>query len=506
MQVLATMPRDAQLTCEHLKEVGIRAECTASFDELLGHLGNDIGAVLITDEAVPSHRWIELAAALTKQAAWSDIPVIVCARKRQTHVDRFLVGAGSVTVLETPVRVNTVISAARAALRARKRQYEMRDLLTKLEDADRRKDEFLAMLGHELRNPLAAIQLAVQLKQMRSPSGERDLQMQVVERQLRTLGRIVDDLLDVSRITLGKIRLEIRDVDLCEVARRCVQALAPEARVSNLDLTVSTPDHAVLVRGDVVRLEQVVSNLVTNAIKYTRAGGAVNVEVTDGIAPSLIVRDTGIGIDGAILPKVFDLFSQAQQGLDRSRGGLGLGLALVKHLVELHDGRVAVVSDGADKGSTFTVHLPPSIADRVPQVSSAQFSAAIRDVMRIVVVEDNEDARAMLRDLLESRGQHVQTACDGLSALQLAIDGQPDVMLIDIGLPKLDGYQVAQEIRRNLENPPLLIAMTGYGHERERAISAGFDIFMVKPIDVFELETTLAAIKAQTSLTRPESA
>jgi signal transduction histidine kinase len=496
VHVLARLPRDAELTCEHLHQVGIHSQCTGSFDDLLHRVSGDIGAVMITEDAVPPHRWGELADLLSKQPAWADIPVIICARKQQSSIDRLLLAAGSVTVIETPVRVNTVISAARAALRARKRQYEMRELLTRLEDADRRKDEFLAMLGHELRNPLAAIQLAVQLKQMRAPGEERDLQMQVIERQIRTLGRIVDDLLDVSRITLGKIRLDIRDVDLCEVARRCVQALAPEARVSNLDLTLTTPDHAALVRGDLVRLEQIMSNLVTNAIKYTPAGGAVNVRVTDGSAPSLVVTDTGIGIDKTIQAKVFDLFSQAQQGLDRSRGGLGLGLALVKHLVELHDGSVEVASDGAGKGSQFTVHLPPSVVARTPQISSAQFSAALRDAMHIVIVEDNEDARAMLRDLLESRGQRVETACDGMAGLHLALDNQPDVMLIDIGLPRLDGYQVAAEIRKRMAKPPLLIAMTGYGHERERALAAGFDIFMVKPIDVFELETTLSAITA----------
>jgi two-component system, sensor histidine kinase len=503
--VLASLPRDAVLTCEHLHQAGIRAECTSSFDELLRLIGNDIGAVLITEDAVPQHRWAELAGVLSKQPAWADIPVLVCAHQRQSSVDRLL-HAGSVTVIETPVAVNTLISAARSALRARKRQYEMRDLLTRLEDTDRRKDEFLAMLGHELRNPLAAIQLAVQLKQMRAPNEERDLQMQVIERQLRTLGRIVDDLLDVSRITLGKIRLDIRDIDLCEVARRCVQALTPEARASSLDLTITTPDEPAFVRGDLIRIEQIVSNLVTNAIKYTPAGGTVRVEVTDGGAPSLIVGDNGIGIEQAILPKVFDLFSQAQQGLDRSRGGLGLGLALVKHLVELHDGTVEVASDGAGQGSKFTVHLPPSTLARTPPVSRAKLSSAMRDKLHILVVEDNDDARAMLRDLLESRGQEVDTAGDGVTGLQLALDKHPDVMLIDIGLPKLDGYQVASEIRRCIAKRPLLIAMTGYGHERERALAAGFDIFMVKPIDVVELETMLATIKEQASRAHPAPA
>jgi CheY-like chemotaxis protein len=208
-------------------------------------------------------------------------------------------------------------------------------------------------------------------------------------------------------------------------------------------------------------------------------------------------------MDRAILPRVFDLFSQAQQGLDRSRGGLGLGLALVKHLVQLHDGRVEVTSDGPGKGSTFTVHLPPAAQDRVAQPITAHVVAAARDAMTIGVVEDNDDARVMLRDLLESRGQTVQVACDGVAGLQLALGAKPDVMLIDIGLPKLDGYQLAKEIRANLDHPPLLIAMTGYGQERDRALAAGFDLFMVKPIDVSELESTLAELEAQSARAQP---
>ncbi|HEU4610624.1 MAG TPA: hybrid sensor histidine kinase/response regulator [Kofleriaceae bacterium] len=501
--VLATLPRDAELTCEHLHRDGIAAACTSSFDELLDRLDGDIGAVLLTEEAVPPPRWGELAARVASQPAWSDIPIIVCARKRQSNVDRFIRGSANITVIETPVRVTTVVSAARAAVRARKRQYEMRDLLRRLEDADRRKDEFLAMLGHELRNPLAAIQLAVQLKRMRAPEEAPDAQMQVIERQLRTLGRIVDDLLDVSRITLGKIRLEIRDVDLCEVARRCVQALGPEAQASQLEMTVCTPDAPVLVRGDAVRLEQIVCNLVTNAIKYTPAGGSVRVEVCDDSAPRLAVRDSGIGLDAAILPRVFDLFSQAKQGIDRSRGGLGLGLALVKRLVEMHGGRVEVASDGAGRGSTFTVQLPPPEADGAPREVAPEVSAAVHADVHIIVVEDNEDARLMLGDLLERRGQRVETAPDGIAGLQLALDRRPDVMLIDIGLPKLDGSQLAREIRRSLVDPPLLIAMTGYGHERERALAAGFDLFMVKPIDVLELETALATLREQAPPVHP---
>ena len=495
--VLAVMPRDAELTCGHLREVGIDARDAGTFDAMLATLTEPIGALLVTDEAVPPGGWSKIATVLGGQPAWSDIPIIVCCRKRRSGVDHVLAtSAGNITVVETPVRVSTVLSAAKTALRARRRQYEVRDLLARLEETDRRKDEFLAMLGHELRNPLSAMNLALQLKHMQTPAIRDDRQMQILERQMRTLSRIVDDLLDVSRVTLGKIRLEPSDVDVCELARRCVQALSADAESSGLALRIDAPTCPVFVRGDVVRLEQILANLVTNAIKYTQRGGRIDVVVQpERQVVRLCVKDTGIGIEPEQLSRMFELFAQAKQGLERSRGGLGLGLALVKRLVEQHGGEITAHSEGLGKGSTFAVTLPAQHVERRAEPNTP--AAALSEQLRILIVEDNEDARVMLRTLLESHGQLVEDANDGMSGLTAALATPPDVMIVDLGLPKIDGFQLARQIRIALSDAPYLIAMTGYGQpsDRERAIGAGFDAFLVKPVEYAELERVLATTK-----------
>ena len=492
--VLSAKPRDAHLTCQTLGEVGLRASATSSFGELVEVLRGPVGALMLTEDAVPARGWTELATILSQQPTWSDLPVIVFSRERQSGLEALLAsGTSNITVVETPVRVSTVISAAQAAMRARKRQYEVRDLVARLEEADRRKDEFLAMLGHELRNPLGAIQLAMQVQQLQSPQCEPTRHTVVMERQLKNLGRIVDDLLDVSRVTLGKIQLEISDVDLCEAARRCVQAIERDAESSRLTVTLTAPTEPVWTKGDPVRIEQVLSNLVTNAIKYTPAGGTIAVEVTEperGRA-RVSVSDTGIGIEPAIVDSLFELFMQARQGLDRSRGGLGLGLALVKRLVELHGGSVGAHSAGAGTGAQFWFELP--VEDRRP---TDRFDAAIPEQrpLRLLLVEDNEDAREMLRELLVRDGHDVATANDGIAGLQAARALDPDLMLVDIGLPGLSGHELAREIRRTSERQPWLIAMTGYGQptDRERALEAGFDLFVVKPVSIPDLRQALA--------------
>ena len=492
--VLSAKPRDAQLTCQTLGEVGLRAAAASSFGELVEVLEGPVGALMLTEEAVPACGWAELSNILSHQPAWSDLPVIVFSHERQSGLEALLAsGTSNITVVETPVRVSTVISAAQAAMRARKRQYEVRDLVARLEEADRRKDEFLAMLGHELRNPLGAMQLALQVQQLQAPVAEPNRHQVVMERQLKNLGRIVDDLLDVSRVTLGKIQLEVSDVDLCEAARRCVQALARDAEVSRLTLTLELPSDPVYTKGDPVRIEQVLSNLVTNAIKYTPPTGTITVAVTEperGRA-RVTVTDTGIGVDPAIVDSLFELFTQARQGLDRSRGGLGLGLALVKRLVELHGGSVGAHSAGPGCGARFWFELP--IEDRRP---TDKFDAVIPEQrpLRLLVVEDNGDAREMLRELLIRDGHDVSTACDGLAGLHAARTLDPDLMLVDIGLPGLNGHELAREIRRSSERQPWLVAMTGYGQptDRERALDAGFDLFVVKPVSVPDLRQALA--------------
>jgi signal transduction histidine kinase/ActR/RegA family two-component response regulator len=418
-------------------------------------------------------------------------------------------------VIETPVRVATVLTAARSALRTRERQYELRDLLARqhdllrrLADADRRKDEFLAMLGHELRNPLASIHNALHVvRQGGEPEGV-ERQHAVIERQARNLARIVDDLLDVSRVTLGKIRIERQRVDLVDLARRCVAAFTQEARARDHELTLHAELGGVVVDGDAFRLEQVLSNLVTNAIKYTPPGGRIEIRVgAEGEQATVAVLDNGIGIAPGMLSSVFELFTQARQGLDRSRGGLGLGLSLVRSLVALHGGTIQAYSDGEGKGSRFVVRLP--LVARVEVADPAAESAPpVLPALRIVLVEDNDDARDTLRALLELMGNEVEEAVDGLSGLDRIFTWRPDVALIDIGLPKLDGYEVARQVRAVADGTsPLLVAMTGYGQpeDRNRALEAGFDVHMVKPVSVRELAKVFAAVAPRGTAARAES-
>lgn len=493
--ILASKRRDAELTCASLHADGLAAFPVDTFDELLAALDGPVGALMLTEESVPEPGWSELGKRLAGQPPWSDIPAVVFSRNRHPGLERLLeAGTGNVTVLETPVRVSTVVSAGRVALRARRRQYEVRELLERLEETDRRKDEFLAMLGHELRNPLAAVQLALQVRELQ-PSHAPDRSMPIVRRQLHNLGRIVDDLLDVSRVTLGKIKLELAQVDLCDSAQRCASALANEAEMSGVSLSLDLPGERLWIAGDPVRIEQVIANLVTNAIKYTPAGGRIVVSAARrGEWARLAVRDTGIGIDPATLSGLFDLFVQAKQGLDRSRGGLGLGLSLVRRLVELHGGTVGAHSDGIGKGAEFWLELPLGMRAEGPAKDDVAARARPR---RVLLVEDNEDARVMLSMLLEHDGHRVFTASDGVEGLTATHEVRPDVMLVDIGLPKLDGHELAREVRRTAEVQPWMIAMTGYGQptDRERALASGFDMFVVKPVALEDLQLALAAAK-----------
>jgi PAS domain S-box-containing protein len=360
------------------------------------------------------------------------------------------------------------------------------------EAANRSKDRFLAMLSHELRNPLGAISNAIHVLDRVGDAPAAARAREIIARQVQHLGRLVDDLLDVSRAMSGKIVLRREVVDLAAVVERAVPALA--ARQPATSPAVTLDARPVRVDGDAVRLEQVVSNLVENALKYTPAGGrvAVSVGAEDGAAV-LVVEDSGIGIAPELLPHVFDLFVQADHSLARAAGGLGIGLTLVRQIVELHGGTVEATSAGVGRGSRFTVRLPTTTASgaspRAPQARAA-------GTQRILVVEDNDDAREMLCHLVGLLGHEVHEVADGRAAVETALRLLPDLTLVDIGLPGVDGYEVARRIRADATGRELrLVALTGYGlrEDRERALAAGYDEHLVKPIDPARLSALLSA-------------
>lgn len=361
-------------------------------------------------------------------------------------------------------------------------------LYSELRVNHQRKDEFLATLAHELRNPLAPIKNAVQILRMQ-PSLEPTQRWatEVIDRQVGHLTRLVDDLLDLSRITTGKLELLVERIDLAQVLRVAVETSAPLIEAGGQELAVALPAQPILVEGDLTRLAQVVANLLNNSAKYTERGGEIWLEARrEGNDALVTVRDTGIGISAEIMPRIFEMFGQGDQMLDRSQGGLGIGLTLVSRLLELHGGSISARSDGHGKGSEFVVRLRTAAELPAAQPRGDTCGLAERVPLRILVVDDNRDAAASLGMLLQIKGHDIRLAYDGVEAVALASDFRPDVVLLDIGLPKLNGLEAARRIRRQLaDKRVLLVATTGWGQQtdRERSADAGFDHHLVKPAD-----------------------
>ena len=368
-----------------------------------------------------------------------------------------------------------------------------------LREADRRKDEYLAMLAHELRNPLAAISNAVQILQRPDADAESARSaIEILARQAGHMQRQVDDLLDVSRISRGKIELRPERTELAAIVNHAVEGVRLLCESRRLSLTVALPPAPVHVHGDPVRLTQVVGNLLNNACKFTEPGGRIELSVEQSGPQAVVrVRDTGIGIAADELSRIFEVFAQVDRSLERARDGLGLGLALVKNLVELHDGTVEARSDGLGHGSEFLVRLPllaEPLSSRPPAPANVK-PAAIAP-RRILVVDDNRDAASSVAVLLKMLGHVVETAHDGLEAVERASAFEADVILLDIGMPRLNGYEAARRIRALPREAPLtLIAVTGWGQDddRRRSEDAGFDFHLVKPVDLPALTRLLAA-------------
>jgi signal transduction histidine kinase/CheY-like chemotaxis protein len=497
--IVAPIGRDAELMCTHLQAAGIPCEVQPDVDRLCGVVNDGAGALLLTEEALTPATTPRLARVLDAQAAWSDVPLIILTGEPllEAHSRSFaaLGRRTNVTLVDRPVRIKSLVSAAQSALRARQRQYQIRDLMQTLEDRVNERDRFLAILGHELRNPLGAILLA---SQMTDDDGKLDGEhADLIERQSKHLTRIVNDLLDLSRVVSGKIVLKTEIVDVAHVLQQSLETVNQAAQQQNITIEVCHESIPLPVEVDPVRADQIITNVLTNAIKYTPEGGHVKVTLEREDNQALIrIADDGVGIAPDRIGTIFELFAQAENAIGRAQGGMGIGLALVRNLLQLHGGTISAHSDGIGKGSVFTVTFPIAAQDApvVRKAAPAVVRASSGEARRIIIVEDNPDVRELLRLKLKRLGHAVDAVADGHEGVRAIVDAKPDLALVDIGLPGLDGYQVATRVRESLGDDVVLVAVSGFGQpeDKRKALDAGFNEHITKPADVTDIENLLA--------------
>jgi signal transduction histidine kinase len=497
--LLPATRRDGEVTRALLEKSGIGSLVCASPAQVAAELAAGAAALVLTETALDDPRYHLMLQAVLGQPSWSDLPVVLL-RRPGSSVDLREAGLTNVTLLERPTSSPMLVSAVGTALRARARQYQIRDQLEALQKAegelrlaDRRKDEFLAMLAHELRNPLAPIRTASELlpRIVDSSDARVSATLSVVRRQVKQLTRLVDDLLDVSRITQGRIELQRSPRDLASILAQAIESTAPLLQARHHTVLQPVDPPALYVEGDGARLVQCVSNILANAAKYTDPGGRIRIDLRrEGNFGVLSVQDNGIGISPEMLPRVFDLFVQSERSLDRAEGGLGIGLSVVRRLIDMHGGEVTAHSDGVGHGSLFEIRLP--LVD-APAQRQTRVDAAHRGQRRVLVVDDNRDAADALSLLLQTQGHEVQTAYDGEQALRMAPQFDADLVLLDIGLPQMNGLEVARQLRSRGIGARL-VALSGYGQpdDLRRSREAGFDEHLVKPVDFARVAQVLA--------------
>lgn len=499
--VLTPNEVDAELAGSFLRQSGIEAMTFTHAHELASALSVGAGCLVLVEDALTDWDIPLLREALSQQPEWSDLPLIVVTSevsKFSAAVARIFPNSGNVTLLGRPLNAYTLVSAVQVCLRAAVHQRQVGELLNQREQAIRLRDEFLAMLAHELRNPLAPMRNALFiLQQLKIQEPLFIKTREVMDRQLNHIVRMVDDLMDVARLERGKVALQKQPLNLNLAVADAVETCVPAAKRLGHRVSVQSINRELPVHADPVRIEQIVSNLVNNAAKYTTQPGDIRVETSvDDQFAVITVTDPGIGFDQDAAEKLFALFMQANATIDRSAGGLGIGLTIVRRLVELHGGKVDAHSDGINKGARFVVKLPLATGKQAQSQPVQLKIAATPRQQRIVVIDDNSDIRETLTLLLTMWGHTVEMAGDGVTGIECILRSQPDVALVDIGLPGTNGYDVARAIReRDPARTIRLIALTGYGQpaDKERAMQAGFDTHLLKPIAPAVLAETLAA-------------
>jgi signal transduction histidine kinase len=496
------------------------------FETILGNLGENLVmvrsgaealaevlqrefAVILLDVNMPDIDGLETAEYIRRYKKSAHTPIIFItayADEMQTAKGYSL---GAVDYILSPIQPDILRSKVRVFVELHKLQHQSRIMAEErlaleraesgrraAEEANRLKDEFIAMLSHELRNPLAPIRTANDvIRRVAAPDPKVALATDMIERQVTHLVRLVDELLDMARIGRGRITLSKEHLELGKIVTHGLEPVRPMVASRRQTLTITLPPAPVWITGDAFRLSQVITNLANNACKYTPEGGRIEVEASAHQGEAVIVvRDSGVGIEPQLLPRIFELFVQGERSLDRSEGGMGIGLALARQLVQLHQGRIEGHSEGSGKGAVFTVWLPciNPVALEAPAPAPAAAAASVR--RRVLLVDDNADAAESMALLLQLSGHETRVVTESTKVIAACAEFEPHVVILDIGLPVIDGYQLARELRRRQGSRDLtLIAITGYGQtrDRERSREAGFDHHFVKPVNPETLESAI---------------
>jgi signal transduction histidine kinase len=505
---------DARLIREMLQATcggRFRLECVARLRTGLERLTRPTIDVVLLDLSLPESQGLDSFLRVHERAP--QVPVVVLTGSHNEDLGNKAVQSGAQDYLIKGQLDGALLGRAlRYAIERGRIEDELRRRLEQLAEMDRRKDEFLATLAHELRNPLAPIRNSLHILRMSGGSGPAAERVhEMLERQVNHMVRLVDDLLEVSRITRGKIELRRERVELAAVLRSAFEISRPFIEAAHHQLAISLPTEPLTLEGDPVRLSQVVANLLNNAATYTEEGGQIWLTARrEGSEAVVSVRDTGVGIPAEMLPRVFDMFAQVDRTLKRAQGGLGIGLSLTRTLVEMHGGRVEARSDGPGQGSEFTLRLPIPMQDsrRAEGRPGGGRQATVPRRQRVLVIDDNHDAADSLGMLLKFLGADAQVVYDGPAALEALPRYRPDIVFLDIGMPGMDGHEVAQHIRQTPEfRDVLLIAMTGWGQKEDRRLSqaAGFDHHLVKPVNADTLQALLASLP-ESALRSPHEA
>jgi two-component system, sensor histidine kinase len=510
--------RDGEVTLGILGRAGLDCQLASDLSAAAELIPSGIGALILTDIALTGPEMPRLVQALAAQPPWSNLPVLALCREgsQSPAVTRLLQGMTNVTVLDRPSSARAICSAVRACLRGRRWQYQIRDQIGELQQvenalrrADRRKDEFIATLAHELRNPLAPLRTGLHLLRRLPPGDEKSGRVQdMMERQLSMLVKLIDELLDVSRIATGKIVLQYERLDMREVLRAAVESCEPLVQSAGHQLALRLPDRPVWTMGDAARLAQAVSNLLNNAAKYTPNGGLIELALAKSRGDVVVsVSDNGLGIPPELLDRVFDMFAQVNRTLDRSQGGLGIGLSLVRSVVALHGGSVNARSAGPGQGSCFTLRIPAAgrmrpaepVPDATGPVDVPRTGPAARR-LRVLVVDDNIDAADSLAALVQAMGHEVRVAYGGAAGLKEATGFLPEAVFCDLGMPGVNGLELAGRLRADPRfDGTSLIAVTGWGgdDDKDRTRGAGFDEHLTKPAGPDNLGALLARLANQ---------